>query len=182
MKLLKAIFGHLKTVLIHKYWVFYYCRKLGIPWQGITHDLSKFSWTEFSESVKYYQGGTKSPIPVIKEKNGYSKAWQHHKGTNPHHYEYWVDNLDNGGVAIKMPYKYVIELICDYLAAGRTYRGSGFTYEDELSWWKLKLERETPKIHPETANFITFVFTKLALGCYDLEPKVFQKAKEFLKY
>ena len=103
--MIKAFFGHLKTVLIHKYWVFYYCCKLGIPWQGITHDLSKFSWTEFSESVKYYQGGTKSPIPVIKEKNGYSKAWQHHKGRNPHHYEYWTDNYDSGTTYIEIPEK-----------------------------------------------------------------------------
>ena len=53
--IIKNFFGHLKTILIHKYWVFVYCHKLGITWQGIIHDLSKFSWTEFSESVKYYQ-------------------------------------------------------------------------------------------------------------------------------
>lgn len=29
----KNIIGHLKTVLIHKYWVFIYACKLGIPWQ-----------------------------------------------------------------------------------------------------------------------------------------------------
>lgn len=72
--MINAFFGHLKTVLIHKYWVFIYCCKLGIPWQGITHDLSKFSWTEFSESVKYYQGGKKSPIPAVKAELGYSKT------------------------------------------------------------------------------------------------------------
>lgn len=174
-------FKHLKTVCVHKYFVFKYMYKAGYPFRGFMHDWSKFSPVEFFESVKYFDG-TVSPIVKCKQANGYSLAWQHHKGRNPHHYEYWVDNVDKGGVAIKMPYEYVIELICDYLAAGRTYRGKNFTYEDELSWWNLKLEKETPKIHPETANFITFVFTKLALGCYDLEPRVFQKAKEFLKY
>ena len=72
------IWGHLRNILIHKWWVCYYCFKLRIPWQGITHDLSKFSWVEFSESIKFFQGD-KSPIPVAKQTNGYSKAWQHHK-------------------------------------------------------------------------------------------------------
>lgn len=156
MKLLKAIFGHLKTVLIHKYWVFYYCRKLGIPWQGITHDMSKFSWTEFSESVKYYQGGTKSPIPVIKEKNGYSKAWQHHKGRNPHHYEYWTDNYDSGTTYIEIPEKYVLEMVADWMAAGRTYaknNGKSFTVDDELKWWNDC--KDSKFIHPKTKDLIT---------------------------
>ena len=39
---LSNFFLHLKKILVHKYWVFYFCCKAGIPWQGITHDLSKF--------------------------------------------------------------------------------------------------------------------------------------------
>ena len=71
MTLVEKILGHLKTVLTHKWYVFIYCCKLGIPWQGIKHDLSKFSWTEFSESVKYYQGGEKSPIPPTAKACGF---------------------------------------------------------------------------------------------------------------
>ena len=173
--------NHFKTVCIHKYFVFYYMLKAGRPFRGFMHDWSKFNHIEFFESVKYFDGKI-SPIVKCKQANGYSLAWQHHKGRNPHHYEYWVDNLDNGGVAIKMPYEYVIELICDYLAAGRTYRGKDFTYEDELAWWKNKLANEHPKIHTETIDFITFVFTRLANGTDKLGPKVFERAKEFLKY
>lgn len=174
-------FKHLKTICVHKYFVFTYMCKAGMAYRGFMHDWSKFSPIEFFESVKYFDGKV-SPIVKCKQANGYSLAWQHHKGCNPHHYEYWVDNLDKGGVAIKMPYEYLVELICDYLAAGRTYRGKDFTYEDELSWWKSKLENENPKMHPETVNFITYVFTKLALGYSDLEPRLFEKAKEYLKY
>lgn len=177
----KNIINHFKTVCIHKYFVFKYMSKAGYPFRGFMHDWSKFSPTEFFESVKYFDGKV-SPIVRCKQANGYSLAWQHHKGANPHHYEYWVDNLDNGGVAIKIPYKYLIELICDYLAAGRTYRGKNFTYTDELEWWKRKLANENPKIHHESANFITFVFTHLANGMNELGPEVFEKAKEFLKY
>ena len=177
----KNIINHFKTVCIHKYFVFKYMSKAGYPVRGFMHDWSKFSPTEFFESVKYFDGKV-SPIVRCKQANGYSLAWQHHKGTNPHHYEYWVDNLDNGGVAIKIPYKYLVELICDYLAAGRTYRGKDFTYVDELEWWKRKLVNEKPKIHHESANFITFVFTCLANGSNTISPKVFKNAKELLKY
>ena len=80
--------GHLKTVCIHRFWVMYYCFKCGLYWQGLIHDLSKFSITEFVESAKYYTG-TDSPINKCKAENGVSYAWLHHKGINKHHYEYW---------------------------------------------------------------------------------------------
>lgn len=106
-------FRHFKKVCTHKRWVFYYCCKVGIPFQGLVHDLSKFSPTEFWESVKYYQG-TSSPIDACKKENGWSAAWMHHKGRNKHHYEYWQDNFDNGGNPIEMPMKYKKEMLCDY--------------------------------------------------------------------
>ena len=110
-KYMKKFFGHLKNVLIHKYWVFHYCCKFGIPVRGLLHDMSKFNPIEFFESVKFYQGD-KSPIPEIKKANTVSYAWQHHKGRNPHHYEYWTDHYDDGSrVCHKIPYKYLMELL-----------------------------------------------------------------------
>lgn len=158
---MKNIFKHLKTILTHKWWVFKYACKLGIPWQGFWHDMSKFSPTEFFESVKYYKG-TSSPIPECKKDKGYSLAWQHHKGRNPHHYEYWTDNYDSGTTTIKIPYKYVLELVADYLAAGRTYRGEKFTFMDEWDWWVMKLHNYPPKIHKDTIDLITRMFVILA--------------------
>lgn len=83
---------HFKTVCNHKKYVFVNCLVAGMPVRGLLHDISKFSPTEFLESVKYYQGH-RSPIDACKEVNGYSKAWMHHKGRNKHHYEYWQDIL-----------------------------------------------------------------------------------------
>ena len=111
-------YKHFKLITKHKWYVFKNCCLAGIPWQGITHDLSKYSPTEFFESVKYFSGN-KSPIDNCKEENGYSLAWLHHKGRNRHHYEHWRD----GDHAIKMPFKYACELICDYIAAGEIYMG-----------------------------------------------------------
>jgi hypothetical protein len=147
--------NHFKTICKHKYWVGYYCFKAGIPWRGIKHDLSKFSPTEFWESVKYYQG-TSSPIDACKKANGWSKAWLHHKGRNDHHYEYWQDNFDKGGEALLMPKECAIELICDYLGAGRAYMGKDFTYAKEYKWWTEKKSKPLA-MHPKINEFIDCV-------------------------
>lgn len=152
--MIKNIFKHLRRVLIHKYWVAYYCFKCGLYWQGIMHDMSKFSPVEFWESVKYYQG-TSSPINACKADKGYSLAWQHHKGRNPHHYEYWTDNYDKGTTCIEMPKKYVLELVCDYLGAARAYMGSAFSYQAEYDWWERKINICPPKMHYKTLDLIT---------------------------
>ena len=109
MRLLN-IWKHFQKIHTHRKWVRRYCFLVGIPWQGITHDLSKYSPTEFWESVKYYQGN-RSPINAAKEDQGYSLAWLHHKGRNKHHYQYWMDDFDKGERNILMPKKYFKELI-----------------------------------------------------------------------
>lgn len=81
---------HIKLVSKHKWLVFKFSCKLGIPFRGFMHDWSKFSIDEFWESIKYYDGKV-SPITRCKQEKGYSKAWLHHKGRNKHHYQYWVD-------------------------------------------------------------------------------------------
>lgn len=155
---MNKFFGHLKTVIKHKRWVGHYCFMCGLYWQGITHDLSKFSITEFGESVKYYTG-TRSPIDVCKEQTGYSEAWQHHKGRNKHHYEYWTDNYDKGTTNIKMPWKYALEMVCDYLGAGRAYKGKDFSMKYEYDWWQTK--REIAFLHKDTKWIIDILFDKM---------------------
>lgn len=154
MKLTNA-FKHFIKICKHKYWVGYYCFKAGIPWRGIKHDMSKFSPTEFWESVKYYKGDS-SPIDACKKENGWSKAWQHHKGRNDHHYEYWQDNFDNGGNLILMPKECAIELVCDYLGAGRAYQGKNFTYAGEYKWWVAKRKKPIA-MHPKIKEFVEYV-------------------------
>lgn len=160
MDFLKRFFGHLKTVLTHKHWVLHYASRLGITWQGIIHDLSKLSPTEFFEGVKYWDG-KRSPVLVAKEKAGISYAWLHHRGRNKHHYEYWIEKLDFGGVPHKIPFKCVVEIICDWLAAGRTYNGiTENLFQKEYDWWK---EREPQmKIHQATKELITKILWNLS--------------------
>ena len=131
---IRKFFGHLRTVNRHRFLVFRLCCKAGIPLQGLAHDLSKYSFTEFWEGVKYYNKGTYSPIKDAKRKEGYSKAWLHHKGRNKHHYEYWYD-YDLEKPEVLMPYKYFAEMVCDELAAGIVYDGDDWTNGSQLDYW-----------------------------------------------
>lgn len=159
---LKNFFKHLRRTLRHKWYVFRWCCKAGMPIRGLIHDTSKFSPVEFWESVRYFSD-KESPINVSKRVNGYSKAWQHHKGRNPHHYEYWVDQLDFGGKPLPMPKKYAYEMICDYLGAGQAYNPKGWSFEKEYEWWKNRLETcKGMAMHPKTKQFVTIVLGRLA--------------------
>ena len=106
MNFFKRLIGHLKTVFRHKKEVAKICFKFGLYWQGIIHDFSKFSPTEFIPSVKYYQGN-RSPIEAEKEEKGYSMAWAHHHNKNPHHWMYWLDyDKVNEPTPMRIPYNF----------------------------------------------------------------------------
>lgn len=158
MKVIK----HLKTILKHKWYVMCACFRCGLYWQGIKHDMSKLGITEFWSGVKYYQG-TSSPIDAEKKEKGYSLAWQHHKGHNPHHWEYWIDNVGTyKNTPCKIPYKYVIEMICDWIGAGKTYVGKNWKHTDLIPYYnKVRGERI---IHPETESLIITFLTAIHYG------------------
>ena len=107
MRYFLNFFGHLHTVNQHRLKVFILCCKAGIPIQGLLHDLSKYSPTEFLEGIKYYAKGKYSPIINAKKDQGYSKAWLHHKGRNKHHHEYWFDYAAPLKAPV-IPYKYAV--------------------------------------------------------------------------
>ena len=155
---LKNAVLHFRLITYHKWLVFKLCCKIGQPWRGFVHDFSKYSPTEFFESVKFYIG-THSPISEAKKSKGYSNAWLHHKGRNKHHPQYWVDE-SAPEVTPVMPYPYAAEMICDKLAAGMAYKGKNFTDEYELEYWKH--EKEKIQINPKTERFVTEVLTEIA--------------------
>lgn len=151
-------YHHFLTILRHKKEVFKLCCVAGIPLQGIVHDMSKFSPTEFLESAAYFQG-TKSPILAIKEDKGVCVAWLHHKGRNMHHWEYWVDNYIDGGIPGKMPYKYALEMVCDVIAASKVYNKEKFTKEMPLEYFRNSINEH---IHTDTVKFALELFEAYA--------------------
>ena len=111
---------HLKTVRTHRKYVRRMCWKMGLFWQGLLHDLSKYSITEL-KMCKYWTGKG-SPHQACREVIGYSPSWIHHYHKNKHHFQYWWDEDEEGKIIpIKMPYKYVIESFCDMVGASKAY-------------------------------------------------------------
>lgn len=154
-------FKHLHTINRHRRLVRKYCFKLGLYWQGLTHDLSKYSPTEFLVGAKFYTGHF-SPNKGERDEKGYSESWMHHKGRNRHHYEYWTDysaKTDNPLEPMEMPVKYFAESIADRIAASRVYHGANYTDGDSLEYF---LTREKPShMHINTYNELMKVLTML---------------------
>ncbi len=170
---MKNFFGHLSLVFRHKWRVFINCSRCGLIWRGIVHDLSKFSPTEFFESVRFYQGN-RSPIGVCRRQTGVSLAWLHHKGRNKHHLEYWLDgDCDTQPL---MPYKYAVECVCDKLAATRTYAGKNYTPDMPLAHFR-RYGNKVPA-NPLTLAFIEAVFIDMErLGEGAILKKAYMKSK-----
>ena len=120
---------HFKTITKHKLMVMHYCFRIGLYKQGLFHDLSKYTPSEFLVGCKYYQGN-RSPNNAEREDTGVSTAWLHHKGRNKHHYEHWVDYSINDPehviMGAKMPRRYVAEMVMDRISASRTYLGDAY--------------------------------------------------------
>ena len=146
-------FRHLRTVTRHRHLVIRHCFHCGILWQGLRHDLSKYSPCEFLAGIKFFKG-TKSPNEGEREIFGYSKAWMHHKGRNKHHFEYWTDydRVTRVMSPVKMPLCYVKEMFCDRVAASKVYQGTAYTSEHPLNYFlRGKANRA---IHPETSKLL----------------------------
>ena len=141
--------GHFETITRHKLLVMKYCFECGLYQQGLTHDLSKYSPTEFIPGCIYYQGDH-SPNEAERAARGYSSAWLHHKGRNKHHLEYWIDYTTNksGLGGMKMPLRYVCEMVCDRVAASQIYLGDKYT--DASPWQYYEKSKDHYLLHPET--------------------------------
>jgi hypothetical protein len=82
------------------------------------HDISKFS---ANEAFGYAMYNRKTGYG----EKGFELAWHHHKMNNPHHPEYWLNPNRSGELEpLPMPNIYILEMIADWIGAGKTYGSS----------------------------------------------------------
>ena len=148
---MQGAWNHFRTITRHRHLVIRHCWKAGIFWQGLRHDLSKYSPTEFLPGARYYQGN-RSPNEKEREVLGYSVAWMHHKGRNKHHFEYWNDYnpKEKRVMPVKMPARYLAEMCCDRLAASKVYAGDQYQQDRSLRYFQNSNARKRGMLHPET--------------------------------
>ncbi len=187
---LKKALGHFITITRHRHKVRQNCFSMGLYRQGLTHDLSKYSPTEFLVGARYYQG-TRSPNARERELFGYSSAWLHHKGRNKHHFEYWIDFYakspkGEGIVPVKMPDRYVAEMIADRVAACMIYRGDEYNSYDALKYYEREKRIVSHLIHKDTLNKLEFFLNMLGeqgeAATFKYIKEIFLKGKDKLRW
>lgn len=150
---------YLSYVLRHKWFVFIECCKLGIPWQGLIHDMSKLFPSEWFPYVERFYGNKEKDIRYGRDKTGYyragdtgddnfDRAWFLHQKRNPHHWQWWILQLDLEETHIfAMTDKYRKEMLADWYGAGKA-QGT-----PDTKTWYLK-NKDKMVLHPDTRAWI----------------------------
>jgi hypothetical protein len=152
-------------VIRHCWYVRKMCWKNGLYWQGLVHDLSKWRPSEFIPYAQYFYWSQEQKDAETFEamriygvaeaapygffvSDRFNVAWLHHQKRNKHHWQYWVMNQDDGRTyPIKMPEKYVKEMLCDWWGAS-VATGNGGNSKD----WYEKVKAGT-QLHSETRAY-----------------------------
>jgi len=154
---MKKHFRYLWYVIRHKWFVFVECCKLGIPWLGIIHDWQKLTfmeWRAYSWTFSAGYAWDERPEWLVKE---FDYAWLHHQKFGKHHWQYWLLVQDSDEPkCLEMPYKYILEMLADWIGAGKAINGKD---NDPLKWYldnKQKIQ-----LHPKTRRHVeTYLFCR----------------------
>jgi hypothetical protein len=160
---------YLSYLLEHKTLVFLQCVKLGVPWQGVTHDLTKFGLAEFSPYARKFYGpdvpsnddvahllGSGTEPPKWTEWSvqlAFDRAWLYHQHRNPHHWQFWVLNEDDHlPRALEMPRRFTIEMLADWCAMSIKFTNQVYKVRD----WYIEHYSKIV-LHPQTRARIEFM-------------------------
>ncbi len=140
---------YLKYVIRHKYYVGIACFKMGLIWQGITHDLSKLLPSEFIPYARYFYGMPKKSYMNIEDRIeielDFDFAWLLHQKRNRHHWQWWILPEDDGGTKLMpMSRNAIKELIADWIGAGMAISGR----KDPLPWYEAN--KHHMQLNPQT--------------------------------
>jgi len=163
---MKRYWAYTKKVLLHKYYVFLACIKLGVPlYLAALHDLSKFGQEEFIPYAEHFydcNGNLKKirnsdgSYDPSKQPDNFRFGWIHHKNHNKHHSEYWVIIGSDGSLnPLPMPDKYVKEMIADWVGAGRAYSNK----TSPVEWYES--QKAHMILHEETRTRIESILKDL---------------------
>jgi len=121
---------------------------MGIWWRGFVHDWSKFRPSEFIPYARYFYGdyseyknsNSLARKGLFKQDIGhrFDKAWLLHIHRNPHHWQFWLLQEDDGPLKnIHIPMHYLKEMVCDWRGAGKAITGK----DDILEWYGKNKDR-----------------------------------------
>lgn len=132
--------------------------------QITNHDKSKYTYNEFNAYRRYFYPTTEENNQTDKNTiNYFHKAWLHHIHENPHHPEHWMyyDDETNKLILLKIPDRYIIEMICDWVAMSK------LDIKDMIKWYTEKGSKK--KMHPDTKNKVDKTIKALIIEYKEIE-------------
>jgi hypothetical protein len=144
--LVKANWKYLVYVIRHKWFVFWECRRVGLPiWGGLIHDWQKFTWHEWLPYALSFYGPWKKDQRPEWLAEWFDSAWSHHYRSCRHHWEYWATE-SNGRFSNPqaMSDKDRREMLADIRGTGRAKWGR----DDMLEFYAAQKDKMV--LHPHT--------------------------------
>lgn len=175
---MKKHLKYLSYVVRHKWFVLLACIKHGIILRGIVHDWSKFLPSEWFAYAEFFYGRGKvlrdkkhnthylTPDELIELeaiRRNFDRAWLKHQHHSPHHWQHHILREDNGGTKVlEMSPAEALEMVCDWIGAGRAITGKA---DGTLDWYmrnrdkmalgyRTRVQVETLLRVPEESRFI----------------------------
>ena len=157
---MKAHFKYASYVARHKWFVLRAGLKTKAPlWRLLIHDWSKLTpaeWfpyvqTFYGRDVQFYRDAARRGHWLTgprghawRDGAAFDKAWLHHQHRNPHHWQHWLLQEDDGDLkTLRMPHKLVREMVADWMGAGRAITGRW----DVGSWYDENAHQI--QLHPD---------------------------------
>lgn len=157
----RAHFRYLSYVVRHKWFVLVAGLQTRAPlWRLLIHDWSKLTPAEwfayvqafYGRDIEYYREAARRGVWLTgprghawRNGSAFDKAWLHHQHRNPHHWQHWLLREDDGPTkALRMPEKFVREMVADWMGAGRAITGRWGCSE----WYAANAEKIV--LHDET--------------------------------
>lgn len=152
--------GYLKYLSKHKYYILRECIDNGLYYQGIIHDLSKLRISEFIPYADFFYNKRRNDTGYYKPTDTGDKSfdfsWLLHQKRNKHHWQFWILPEDEGGLKVlQMPNKYALEMVCDWVGAGRAqgfHSPSDDHYKETKTWYEAN--KHKMQLHGETRRYV----------------------------
>ena len=174
---MKAI-RHFITITHHKILVMQGCFRIGLYKQGLLHDMSKYSPTEFLVGCRYYKGYM-SPNNAERADRGYSSAWLPHRHQALHSQARinTVQRSTVDGIAAHTglerlvvrayfisPFKFAVlvcEMFIDRVSASKNYQKEKYTDKSALEYYEKSVDHYM--IHPDTKAMLEYLLVMLSV-------------------
>lgn len=161
--MIKTHIAYGKYVIRHRWFVMLSCFSEGLIWRGLTHDLSKFRPSEWVPYANYFYG----PNSHHKYDAAFDFAWLLHQKRNRHHWQWWVLREDDGGSKVLgMYWKDRVEMVCDWLGAGRA-KGVD-NWADPTPWYEANKSKML--LHEKTRMVVELALWTLKAQHEELSP------------